>query len=117
MGLSMFPFPSSTDVDQNPPTLARSIGVSRGNDGPLASLHKVDNIVSSALEKRRDGFFVGIFLFLEGGEGICSMTLTNLNFGQVLLAMRRVHHVHHQCFFFWKVTKDMNALVWVDKLT
>jgi len=56
-------------------TLARSIGVSRGNDGPLASLHKVDNIVSSvsclfvsALEKRRDGFFVKHFFCFWRGE-------------------------------------------------
>ena len=67
--------------------------------------------------KAEGRFFYAFFCFWRGGEGICSMTLTNLNFGQVLLAMRRVHHVHHQCFVFWKVTKDMNALVWVDKLT
>ena len=100
--LCSLPFSIINRCRQKSPTLARSIGVSRGNDGPLASLHKVDNIVSSVS---------------FGGEGICSMTLTNLKFGQVLLAMRCVHHVHHQCFFFWKVTKDMNALVWVDKLT
>ena len=120
--LCSLPFSIINRCRQKSPTLARSIGVSRGNDGPLASLHKVDNIVSSVsflFRRWKSGgmVFVGICLFLEGGEGICSMTLTNLNFGQVLLAMRRVHHVHHQCFFFWKVTKDMNALVWVDKLT